>query len=92
MANARDREEKQKRQMLFPITIVPFEQVKTWKCFDAGTGIDFGREIREYFIPDFSTWKDHDSYQKAFERLVNDLKAPAEKATRRVRAHRADVH
>ncbi|MFZ0706805.1 MAG: hypothetical protein WAM71_14460, partial [Candidatus Korobacteraceae bacterium] len=33
------------------------------------------REIREYFIPDFSNWKDHDSYQKAFSKLVADLKA-----------------
>jgi hypothetical protein len=81
IANARDREEKQKRQMLFPITIVPFEEVKTWKCFDADTGIDSGREIREYFIPDFSNWKEHDSYKKAFERLVNDLKAPSEKTS-----------
>ena len=23
------------------------------------------REIREYFIPDFSDWKNHDEYQKA---------------------------
>jgi DNA invertase Pin-like site-specific DNA recombinase len=22
------------------------------------------REIREYLIPDFSSWKEHDSYQK----------------------------
>lgn len=80
IANARDREEKQKRQMLFPITIVPFDKVKTWKCFDADTGIDSVREIREYFIPDFSNWKDHDSYKKAFERLVKDLKAPFEKS------------
>jgi hypothetical protein len=33
--------------------------------------------VREYFIPDFSDWKDHDSYQTAFQRLVNDLKAEA---------------
>ena len=32
-------------------------------------------EIREYFIPDFSNWKDHDSYQTAFQRLVKDLKS-----------------
>jgi len=25
------------------------------------------------FIPDFSNWKDHDSYQKAFNRLLDDL-------------------
>jgi hypothetical protein len=40
-------------------------------------GIDSAREIREYFIPDFSNWKDHDAYQKAFERLLRDLKAEA---------------
>jgi hypothetical protein len=33
------------------------------------------REIREYFIPDFSEWKEHDKYKKAFERLLGDLKA-----------------
>jgi hypothetical protein len=31
----------------------------------------------EYFIPDFPNWKDHDSYAKAFDRLVRDLKAGA---------------
>ncbi len=25
--------------------------------------------------PDFSNWKDHDSYQEAFQRLISDLKA-----------------
>jgi hypothetical protein len=40
-------------------------------------GSTAARKIREYFIPDFSNWKDHDSYQKAFDRLVRDLKAQA---------------
>ena len=35
---------------------------------------DSAREIREYFIPDFTQWKDHDSYQKGLERLLRDLK------------------
>jgi hypothetical protein len=34
------------------------------------------REIRECFVPDFSNWKEDDSYTKVFERLVQDLKAP----------------
>jgi uncharacterized protein YjbI with pentapeptide repeats len=80
IANARVREEQQKRQMLFPITLVPYGN-KEWKLFDADTGIDSAREIREYFIPDFSNWKDHDSYQTAFERLLRDLKAEAREAT-----------
>jgi hypothetical protein len=31
--------------------------------------------IREYFIPEFSEWKDHDKYKKVFERLLGNLKA-----------------
>jgi hypothetical protein len=82
IANARVRETQQKRQMLFPITLVPFERIKSWKLFDADTGIDSAREIREYFVPDFSNWKDHDSYSAAFERLVRDLKAaPGDRAS-----------
>ena len=62
--------------MLFPISVVPFEQIKTWKNFDADTGKDSAREIREYFIPDFSNWKtDHDAYTKAFELLLKDLRS-----------------
>jgi hypothetical protein len=77
IANARKRETREKAQMLFPIGLVPFEKIRDWKAFDADTGKDSAREIREYFIPDFSNWKDHDSYQKAFERLLKDLKAEA---------------
>ena len=75
IASARAREVQQKRQMLFPISLAPFEHIRAWKLFDADTGIDSAREIREYFVPDFSNWKDHDSYGKAFERLLRDLKA-----------------
>jgi len=82
IANARVKEQQQKRQMLFPITTVPFEQIREWKLFDADTGIDSAREIRQYFIPDFSNWKDHDEYGRAFERVVRDLKAgPGDRAT-----------
>ena len=75
IANARTKETQQGRQVLFPITLVPYEQIKAWKLFDADAGIDTAREVREYFVPDFSNWKDHDSYTRAFERLVRDLKA-----------------
>jgi uncharacterized protein YjbI with pentapeptide repeats len=77
IANAREREKREGKQLLFPITLVPFEAIKQWKLFDADIGIDSAREIREYFIPDFSNWKKHDSYQTAFQRLVKDLKAGA---------------
>jgi Pentapeptide repeats (8 copies) len=47
-----------------------------YETFDGDTGKDSAREIREYFIPDFANWKDHDSYQRDFEKLVKDLKSP----------------
>lgn len=75
ITNARQRELREKRQMLFPISLVPFENIGEWKAFDPDTGKDSAREIREYFIPDFSNWKAHESYQTAFQRLLRDLKA-----------------
>jgi hypothetical protein len=63
-----------------PRHVVPFDRIRSWKLPDADTGIDSAREIREYFIPDFSNWKDHDVYAKTFERLVRDLKASGAKA------------
>jgi uncharacterized protein YjbI with pentapeptide repeats len=75
IAHARQKELNEQRRVLFPISVVPFESIKTWKNFDDDTGKDSAREIREYLIPDFSDWKNHDSYRKAFELLLRDLKA-----------------
>jgi uncharacterized protein YjbI with pentapeptide repeats len=77
IAKARKSEVRDKRRVLFPIRVVPFETLRDWECFDADAGKDSAREIREYFIPDFSNWKSHDSYLEAFERLLKDLKAQA---------------
>jgi hypothetical protein len=74
IANARKRQVRDKRRVLFPVRLVPFEVLRDWQFFDGDTGKDSAREIREYFIPDFSNWKSHDSYQEAFNRLVADLK------------------
>jgi hypothetical protein len=34
-------------------------------------------EIRDYHIPAFTNWKDHDAFEAAFARLIRDLEAPA---------------
>ena len=73
--HARQKELTEKRRVLFPISLVPFEKIRDWKSFDAGAGKDSAREIREYFIPDFSNWKDNDVYQRAWQRLLMDLKS-----------------
>jgi uncharacterized protein YjbI with pentapeptide repeats len=62
-----ERENKQQRTMLFPITLDDsvMESTKAWAA-----------DIRRTrHIGDFRNWKDHDSYQKAFSRLLRDLKA-----------------
>ena len=50
--------------------------IRHWKLFDTDIGVDSAREIREYFIADFSNWKNHDSYHM---RLLGDLKSEANK-------------
>jgi len=70
----RQREEKENRRLLFPIRLVPFEAIKKWEAFDADTGTDVAAEIRKYYIPDFTNWKDHDSCEAAYQRLMQDFK------------------
>lgn len=64
---ALEREDREKRLVLFPMRIDDaIEQCDTaWAA----------HLRRTRHIGDFSNWKDHDSYSKAFERLLRDLKA-----------------
>jgi hypothetical protein len=74
IAKARRKEIEQGRRALFPVRVVEFDEIQKWECFDADTCTDSARDVREYFIPDFSNWKDHAAYRKAFDRLLRDLK------------------
>lgn len=69
------REIEEKRQVLFPIRLVDMAAIKAWECSDADSGKDVEREVREYFIPDFSEWEDDTRFEEAFARLLADLKA-----------------
>jgi hypothetical protein len=72
---ARDVEKKEKRRKLFPIRLIDYETLRAWTCFDADSGKDLAVEVREYFIPDFSHWKDHGAFEAAFKKLQADLKS-----------------
>ena len=63
----RKQPEDTKETVLFPIRLDDAVE-KT----DAGWAADIRRSRH---IGDFRNWKDHDSYQKAFDRLMRDLKA-----------------
>ena len=62
-----EKERRQKRHVLFPVRLddVVLRSQTGWAA-----------DIRRMrHITDFSDWKDHDTYQKAFARLLRDLKA-----------------
>lgn len=66
---AREKEDRQQREVLFPLRLddTVMETGKAWAA----------DVRRRWHIGDFTCWKDHDSYQRAFERLLRDLKAEA---------------
>ncbi|HXD29513.1 MAG TPA: toll/interleukin-1 receptor domain-containing protein [Pyrinomonadaceae bacterium] len=68
-------EREENRRKLFPIRLVDFEAIQKWECFDADSHKDLAAELREYYIPDFSTWKDHDAFEREFAKLLSALKA-----------------
>lgn len=78
---ARKVEIEEQRRKLFPIRLVSYEKLRQWECFDSDTGEDLAREVRAYFIPDFSEWKHHDSFEKSFKKLRDDLKTTEIKTT-----------
>jgi hypothetical protein len=77
ISKARKREKRENRRMLFPIRLMDFETLQQWECFDADIGNDSAKEIRKFYVPDFSNWKNHDLYQKEFQKLLRDLKTEA---------------
>jgi hypothetical protein len=71
---ARRAEDREGKRKLFPIRLMDYGNLEKWKSFYADLAEDVAEEIREYFIPDFSNWKNHDAFEAAFARLLEDLK------------------
>jgi uncharacterized protein YjbI with pentapeptide repeats len=66
-------ERQENRRKLFPIRLVDVETIQKWECFDGDSGTDLAAELREYYIPDFSRWKDHDAFENEFAKLLRAL-------------------
>jgi len=65
-----EKEHRQNRLVLFPVRLdeAVMQAPQAWAA-----------DIRRMrHIGDFTRWKDHDAYQKAFTRLLRDLKAEAQ--------------
>lgn len=39
------------------------------------TAADLAVELRQYYIPDLSNWKDHDAFEAEFAKLLRDFRA-----------------
>jgi uncharacterized protein YjbI with pentapeptide repeats len=72
---ARRAEVREGRRKLFPIRLMDYGSLERWESFCADLAEDVAEEIREYFIPDFSNWKDHDAFEAEFDRLLGALKS-----------------
>ncbi len=59
---------------LFPIRLVDFDKIKEWTLFDPDSGVDLAHHIRGFFVPDFTNWRDEDSFLRAMEALTRDLR------------------
>ena len=68
-------EREENRRKLFPIRLIDFDMIENWECFDADSGKDLAAEVREYYIPGFSNWKDRDSFEREFAKLLGALRA-----------------
>ena len=65
----------QNRRKLFPIRLMDMRSIEQWECYDRESETDLAAELRAYYIPDFSNWKEHDAFEDAFRKLLNALKA-----------------
>jgi uncharacterized protein YjbI with pentapeptide repeats len=59
---------------LFPIRVVDIDVLKSWELFDADSGQDLARLVRQYHIPDFSGWRNALVLGEAVTRLARHLK------------------
>jgi hypothetical protein len=69
VTTAFEEERRRKKTVLFPIRLDDsvMDSDKPWAA-----------KVRQRHIGDFTDWKEHDSYQKVFDRLLRDLKASEE--------------
>jgi hypothetical protein len=78
LRKARRAERQTCKRKLFPVRLVDMEKLQSWDCIDPDSGEDLALEVRRYFIPDFSNWKNKDDFETAFAKLLKDLRAGEE--------------
>lgn len=70
---AMKRQRKEGRNVLFPISLVPYEKLKDWSCFDSDTGTDIATELREYLIPCITDLSDNSQFKMIVNKIAKAL-------------------
>ena len=70
ISKAVNREDKEGKRVLFPISLVEFSKIEEWEFVDS-KGRDLSEEIRKFYIPSFKGWE-HDNaiYTTEFPKLL----------------------
>jgi hypothetical protein len=71
------RERIERRRIVFPISLVPIERLRTWSLFDPDSALDIAHEIRGISIPIFSGWQSASAMGPSLNRLVDALERPS---------------
>lgn len=72
------REKRERQRILFPVSIVSYHVVAAWECFDSDLGLDLATAVREYFIPDFSNWRDQATFEAGCAKVLAALRSAPE--------------
>jgi hypothetical protein len=78
LRKARRIEEEQGVRKLIPIRLVRFEEIQEWHSHEwqiwrIGFGTDHAKDVKGYFIPDFSQWQNPELFKEGLESLLNVL-------------------
>jgi uncharacterized protein YjbI with pentapeptide repeats len=71
-------EKEENRTKLFPVRLVDNREIDRWRPMAQNGDPDLVDAVRRFYIPDFSNWRDHDSFEREFGKLLNGLKLPPE--------------
>jgi len=74
LRNAYQREVLENQRVLLPIRLVAFEKLRPWEWFEADFARDLASAVRDYYIPDFSGWRDPNVFQRGLEQLLRALR------------------
>lgn len=69
------RQRKEGRNVLFPVSIVPFSALQAWSSFDPDSGKDLAVEIREYLVPVLSDPTSESEFNRFVDAIVKGLSA-----------------